>query len=142
MVAQATAYSFTTPWKESYFTGIVNKSSTDPSPFRLFEPLTFELWATVMLSLAVAAVLIVLIDTIHPPLRAHDPNRAMGRVSSLKKYATHIAVAFYCAFSALLGSDDLEWGSTLPMRLLHLSLLLIVLVIVSTCACPHHLCSP
>ena len=60
--------------KESTYSGLVKKSLASPSTFRLLDPLTPELWATIALSVAVCATLIVLLDVIRPSSDGSRPS--------------------------------------------------------------------
>jgi len=118
-----TEFYVTPTFKESTYSGLVNKSMGDPSAFRLFEPLTMELWGAIAGSMFVAAILIVLIDMILSPKRANG--------TSFKERSLQLVKASYHTWTALLGGEDYEW-LTLPARMLRMSLLFIVLICVST----------
>ena len=51
--------------------GLVNRSATASSAFRLFEPMGLDLWAAIVGSITISALLIVLINTLLRPPTSH-----------------------------------------------------------------------
>ena len=129
---------FTTTFKESMASGLVNRSATASSPFRLFEPMGLDLWAAIVGSITISALLIVLINTLlRPPTSASSSvseegdKATSGPLAAIKGGLVSFIQAFYHAWAFLLGGEDIEWPSA-PAKLLRLALLFLVLILAST----------
>ena len=113
---------YTAPFLVSHTSALANRSAEEPGLDQVFQPFTWPLWGTLLLSMLCFAAVLVLIESIWPTERA-----SIGKRRTLSQYADSFVRASYHMFAALVGGDDHEYF-TLPARLLRLSLLFVVLV--------------
>jgi len=104
---------------------IVAKTSKPLRMFRLFDPFEPILWAAILSSLFLIALVIVLLNLISPGEEFQELT-IRERVQ-----CEQILRSMYHMFAAALGGEDYEWV-TWPSRILRLAVLFLVLISVSS----------
>ena len=125
-----TSFRSTTAFYSSSYSGLLKYDEPLPSPWRLFEPFAGETWMITFILLGSTAVLMSLVECIYP---SHAPSRGSLGCSGIEQETKNVVNGAYHTLAACFGGEDFEWV-TWPLRLLRLGLLLLVLVLASTCA--------
>lgn len=116
-----------TSFKDTKWSGLVKRTWTGSSMFRLFDPFTPGLWASIAATIIIAAILLYVIDRVIPYKHG---------ITHQKMTAGHgrqIMWSFYHVLALFLQGKEYEWA-TLSARVLRTALLFAVLVLGATCA--------
>ena len=116
--------------------GIVNLTRVSPGN-PLFAPFSDGMWVAIGMTLVTAAGLLVAVDVIWPSSPPSASNASLSRAARRRRDARQRAIqavrSTYDTALLCLGGDASQEWSTMPTKVIQLALLLVVLVLVSTC---------
>ena len=123
----------TGPFHNSYFSGLVLKTSKPYSLFRFMDPFDLNMYLTMLAVIIGTAFLLSALDLIWPT----DEGSLKGKhqlcdgVDDCRDLFRAFTASIYHMTAATLGGEDYEW-LTSPLKVLRIGMLLVVLVVNAT----------
>ena len=123
----------TTPFHNSYFSGLVLKTSKPYSLFRFMDPFDLNMYLTMLAVIVGTAFLLSALDVIWPTdvSSLRGKHRLCDGHNDVRDFFGAFTSSVYHMSAATLGGEDYEW-LTWPLKVLRIGMLLVVLVVNAT----------